>query len=175
MRPDKKNSDLVNEFIRFPRMLVIGPEGESLGVLTREEALRKADQAGLDLLCVAPNANPPVCKILNYGKHRFDQQKKQREAKKNQHIIDIKEVQLTPQIGEHDLNVKVKNARRFFEEGNKVKVALRYRGRQMAHQEVGIATMEKFIASVEDVSTVEKKPLLEGRLLIAILASKIKK
>jgi translation initiation factor IF-3 len=175
VRPDRKNSDLVNENIRFPKMLVIGPEGEQLGVMLRDAALKAADQYGLDLLCVAPNANPPVCKIINYGKHRFDQQKKQKEAKKHQHIVEIKEVQLTPQIGEHDMMVKVKNARRFFEDGNKVKVALRYRGRRMAHQEVGLATMDKFISLVEDVATVEKQPALEGRLLIGILASKTKK
>jgi translation initiation factor IF-3 len=156
-------------------MLVIGPEGQQLGILSRDAALAAAAGFEMDLMCVAPGANPPVCKILNYGKHRFDQQKKQREAKKNQHIVDIKEVQLTPQIGEHDLMVKVKAARRFLEEGNKIKVALRYRGRQLAHQENGIATMDKFIQSVEDLSTIEKKPALEGKLLIAILASKAKK
>lgn len=156
-------------------MLVIGPEGQSLGVLTREAALQAAERFNLDLLCVAPNANPPVCKILNYGKHRFDQQKKLKEAKKNQHIIEIKEVQLTPQIGEHDIEVKLKAARRFLESGNKVKVALRYRGRQMARQEGGIETMNRFITLVEDIATIEKKPSLEGRLLIAILASKVKK
>lgn len=175
MRPDRKNTDLVNELIRFPKMLVIGPDGQPLGILTRDAALQAAEKLGLDLLCVAPQATPPVCKIINYGKHRFDQQKKQREAKKNQHIIDLKEVQLTPQIGEHDLMVKVKNAHRFLEEGNKVKIALRFRGRQMAHQELGVALTEKFVQMVEDVGVVEKKPALEGRLLITILASKVKK
>lgn len=175
MRPDRKNTDLVNEAIRFPRMLVIGPDGQPLGILNRDAALQAADKLGLDLLCVAPNATPPVCKILNYGKHRFDQQKKQREAKKNQHIVEIKEVQLTPQIGEHDFDVKVKAARRFFEEGDKVKVALRFRGRQMAHQELGTALIDRFTMAVEDLAVIEKKPQLEGRLLIAIYASKIKK
>lgn len=156
-------------------MLVIGPQGQQLGIMNRDAALKAAADENLDLLCVAPNANPPVCKILDYGKHRFEMQKKQREAKKNQHVVGIKEVQLTPQIGDHDLQVKVKWARGFLEDGNKVKVALRYRGRQLAHQENGVDTMEKFIAMVEDLATVEKRPLLEGKLLIAILASKVKK
>ncbi|HAV19443.1 MAG TPA: translation initiation factor IF-3 [Firmicutes bacterium] len=156
-------------------MLVIGPQGQQLGIMNRDAALKAAADENLDLLCVAPNANPPVCKILDYGKHRFEMQKKQREAKKNQHVVGIKEVQLTPQIGDHDLQVKVKGARGFLEDGNKVKVALRYRGRQLAHQENGVDTMEKFIAMVEDLATVEKRPLLEGKLLIAILASKVKK
>ncbi|HAK05412.1 MAG TPA: translation initiation factor IF-3 [Firmicutes bacterium] len=156
-------------------MLVIGPQGQQLGIMNRDAALKAAADENLDLLCVAPNANPPVCKILDYGKHRFEMQKKQREAKKNQHVVGIKEVQLTPQIGDHDLQVKVKGARGFLEDGNKVKVALRYRGRQLAHQENGVDTMEKFIAMVEDLAIVEKRPLLEGKLLIAILASKVKK
>lgn len=156
-------------------MLVISDQGAQLGVMSRDQALKAASDANLDLLCVAPNANPPVCKIIDYGKYRFEQQKKQREAKKNQHIVEIKEVQLTPQIGDHDIQVKVKNARRFLEEGNKVKVALRFRGRQMARQEGGNATMERFISLVEDLANVEKRPALEGRLLIAILASKVKK
>ncbi|MBS6442051.1 MAG: translation initiation factor IF-3, partial [Coprobacillus sp.] len=127
-KPDKGNGDLVNESIRFPEVLVIGPNGESLGVMNRYQALQKAGEFDLDLLCVAPQAKPPVCKIINYGKYRFEQQKKQREAKKNQNIIVTKEIQLTPVIGQHDLETKVRAAIKFFKDGNKVKVVLRFRG-----------------------------------------------
>lgn len=165
----------MNQAIRFPQVLVIDKDGKQLGVMSSMQANQLAEQQGLDLLCVAPQARPPVCKILDYGKHRFEQQKKAKEAKKNQHVIDIKEVQLSPQIGEHDLMVKVKRAREFFQEGHKVKVVLRFRGRQMAHQDIGMETLQRFIDHVGDVSSVEKKPELEGKLLIAILSSNVKK
>ncbi|MEY3431461.1 MAG: hypothetical protein RIS53_359 [Bacillota bacterium] len=176
VRPEKKNNgDLINQQIRFAQVLVIDQNGKQLGVMNSYQANQLAEQAGLDLLCVAPGAKPPVCKILDYGKYRFEQQKKAREAKKNQHIIEIKEIQISPQIGEHDLQVKVKAAIGFFQEGDKVKLVLRYKGRQMAHQDFGIEMVNKFIESVKDVSVVEKKPELEGKLLITILASTVKK
>jgi len=156
-------------------VLVIGPNGESLGVMNRYQALQKAGEFDLDLLCVAPQAKPPVCKIINYGKYRFEQQKKQREAKKNQNIVITKEIQLTPVIGQHDLETKVRAAIKFFKEGNKVKVVLRFRGRQLSHVEVGEDVMNRFIALVEEYGTVEKKPVLDGKLLTAVLASKVKK
>jgi translation initiation factor IF-3 len=139
------------------------------------QANQLAEQAGLDLLCVAPGAKPPVCKILDYGKYRFEQQKKAKEAKKNQHIIDIKEVQISPQIGDHDLQVKVKAAIGFFEDGHKVKLVLRFKGRQMAHQDFGTDMVNRFIEAVKHVAFVEKKPELEGKLLTTILASSLKK
>ncbi len=172
---DKFSGDIVNERIHFKEMLVIGPDGESLGKMSRYEAFKKADEYDLDLLCVAPNANPPVCKIINYGKYRFEAQKKAKEAKKNQKIIEIKEVQLTPQIGEHDIQTKVKQAIRFLEEGNKVKVGVRYRGRQLAHVEVGEDVLNKFIDCVKDYSVIEKAPSLDGKWLTCTLASKTKK
>jgi translation initiation factor IF-3 len=175
IRPDRQNNDLVNEKIRFPQMLVIDPQGRQLGVLPRHKALEAAEALNLDLLCVAPNANPPVCKILNYGKHRFETQKKLREAKKHQQVVDIKEIQLTPQIGEHDLQVKVKNAIRFFNDGNKVKVVVRYRGRQRAHPELGMATLNRFTELVNEYGQLEKSPSFEGRFLTAFMASKVKK
>ncbi len=176
VRPEKKNNgDLINQQIRFAQVLVIDQNGKQLGVMNSYQANQLAEQAGLDLLCVAPGAKPPVCKILDYGKYRFEQQKKAKEAKKNQHIIDIKEIQISPQIGEHDLQVKVKAAIGFFQEGDKVKLVLRYKGRQMAHQDFGIEMVNKFIESVKDVSMVEKRPELEGKLLITILASTVKK
>ena len=134
-----------------------------------------AVQADLDLVCVAPNANPPVCKILNYGKFRFEQQKKAKENKKKQHTVDIKEIQLTPQIGQHDVDTKARAARRFLEEGNKVKVGVRFRGRQMTHVEVGEEVMNKFISSLEDIAVVEKAPYMEGKWLNAVLAASKKK
>jgi translation initiation factor IF-3 len=133
-----------------------------------------AVQSDLDLVCVAPNANPPVCKILNYGKYRFEQQKKAKENKKKQHTVEIKEIQLTPQIGQHDIDTKARAARRFLEDGNKVKVGVRFRGRQMSHVEVGQEVMDKFILTLEDIATVEKAPFMEGKWLNAVLAAKRK-
>lgn len=176
VRPDKRNNgDLVNNQIRFAQVLVIDQTGKQLGVMNSYQANQLAEQAGLDLLCVAPGAKPPVCKILDYGKHRFEQQKKAKEAKKNQHIIEIKEIQISPQIGEHDLQVKVRAAIGFFEEGDKVKLVLRFKGRQMAHKEIGTEMVNKFIEAVKHVSIVEKRPELEGKLLTTFLASNIKK
>jgi translation initiation factor IF-3 len=176
VRPDKRNNgDLVNNQIRFAQVLVIDETGKQLGVMNSYQANQLAEQAGLDLLCVAPGAKPPVCKILDYGKYRFEQQKKAKEAKKNQHIIDIKEIQISPQIGIHDLQVKVRAAIGFFEEGHKVKLVLRFKGRQMAHQEIGMDTVNKFIDAVKQVSTVEKKPELDGKLLTTFLTSTVKK
>ena len=174
-KKDRYNGDLVNEKIRFPEVLVIGPDGESLGKMSRIDAYRKAESYELDLLCVAPQANLPVCKIINYGKYRFDAQKKAKEAKKNQKIIELKEIQLTPQIGQHDIETKVKAAIKFLEDGNKVKVGVRFKGRQMAHPEVGNETLNKFLEYVTDYATIEKKPVLDGRWLTCVLSSKVKK
>ena len=143
--------------------------------MSSKEAYNIAVQHDLDLLCVAPNANPPVCKIINYGKYRFEQQKKARESKKKQHVIELKEVQLTPQIGDHDLETKSKAARKFLLDGNKVKVGVRFRGRQMTHIEVGEEVINKFIASLEDISSVEKKPSMDGKWLTGIISPKSKK
>ena len=142
--------------------------------MSSKEAYNIAVQHDLDLLCVAPNANPPVCKIINYGKYRFEQQKKARESKKKQHVVELKEVQLTPQIGDHDLETKSKAARKFLLDGNKVKVGVRFRGRQMTHIEVGEEVINKFIASLEDISSVEKKPSMDGKWLTGIISPKSK-
>ena len=174
-RPQKQNSDLINERVRFPEVLLIGSNGEQLGRMSSREAYQKAVEADLDLVCVAPNAQPPVCKLLNYGKYRYEQQKKAKESKKNQHTVEIKEIQLTPQIGQHDVDTKAKAARRFLEEGNKVSVRVRYRGRQMSHAELGEEVMNNFIEMLSDISSVEKAPFMEGKWLNAILASKCKK
>lgn len=157
--------------------MLIGPNGEQLGIMSSREAYQQAIDYDLDLLCVAPNAKPPVCKILNYGKYRFEAQKKAKENKRNQamHMVDLKEIQLTPQIGEHDLMTKANRAKEFLTKGDKVKVVVRYRGRQMAHIEVGKEVLDKFINYLSDVSTIEKPAMMEGRFMIAILASKFKK
>ena len=165
-----KNGDLVNDAVRFPQVRLIGPDGEQLGIMSSREAQMKANQLDLDLLCVAPNAQPPVCRILNYSKFKFEQQKKAKEAKKNQHIVEVKEVQLTPQIGQHDLETKARAAIKFLQAGNKVKVGVRFRGRQLSHTEIGMEVLEKFIALLADACQVEKAPSMEGRWLYATLA-----
>lgn len=155
-------------------MLLISETGEQLGRMSSKDAYQEAVQRDLDLVCVAPNAQPPVCKIMNYGKYRFEQQKKAKENKKKQHTVEIKEVQLTPQIGIHDLETKAKAARKFLENGDKVKVGVRFRGRQMTHLDIGEETMNRFISSLEDIASVEKKPEMEGRWMNAVIAPKRK-
>jgi translation initiation factor IF-3 len=173
-KKQNQTKELVNDAIRFPEVLVIGPNGEQLGIMSSRDAQVKANSYELDLLCVAPQAKPPVCKIINFSKFRFEQQKGAKAAKKNQHIVEVKEVQLTPQIGMHDLETKVKAAVKFIEAGNKVKVGVRYRGRQMTHLEVGEEVMNKFISMVSEISVIEKKPSMDGRWLVAILSPKKK-
>ena len=131
---NNKGGDLVNDAVRFPQVRLIGPDGEQLGIMSSKDAQIRANSLDLDLLCIAPGANPPVCRILNYSKYKFEQQKKAKEAKKNQHIVEVKEVQLTPQIGQHDLETKARAAKKFLEAGNKVKVGVRFRGRQLSHR-----------------------------------------
>ena len=173
-KPNNQPKDLVNELVRFPQVRLIGPEGEQLGTMSSKEAQLKANEYDLDLLCVAPTAQPPVCKLVNYGKYRFEQQKKAKEAKKKQRIIEVKEVQLTPQIGIHDMETKARGARKFLTEGNKVKVGVRFRGRQMTHLEVGQETLDKFIELLSDIAMIEKPSAMEGRWMIAVLAPKKK-
>lgn len=143
--------------------------------MSSNEALYKARGYNLDLLCVAPQAQPPVCKILNYGKYRFEAQKKQKMSKKKQIVVEIKEVRLTPQIGLHDLETKARQAIKFFQAGNKVKVSVKFRGRQLSHVEVGEEVFNKFFELVNEYAVIEKKPNLDGKFLNAILASKVKK
>ena len=173
-KPKKDQKELINEFVRFPSVRLIGPDGEQLGVMSSREAQLRANEHELDLVCVSPNAEPPVCKLLNYGKYRFEQQKKAKEAKKNQRIIEVKEIQLTPQIGAHDMETKARAASKFISEGNKVKVGVRFRGRQMTHIDVGQEVMDNFIALLAEVSVVEKPAAMEGKWMYAILAPKKK-
>jgi translation initiation factor IF-3 len=165
----------VNRQIRAPKVRVIGPDGEQIGILNIQEALQKAAIEGLDLVEIVPNSNPPVCKIINYGKYRYDQTKREKESKKAQHQIKVKEVKLKPNIDEHDLQTKLRHAREFLTEGNKVKVTCMFRGREMAHPEIGHRLMAKVVAELEDVSAAEAPPNMMGRFLTIVLAPSSKK
>ena len=174
-KPKKENTDLVNELIRFPEVLVIDDKGQQLGVKSRDEALRIAELKNLDLLCVAPMAKPPVCKIMNYGKYKFEQQKKLKEMKKNQKVVVVQEIQLSPTIEKHDFETKARKAASILEKGNKVKVSLRFFGRMIVHQELGKEVIERFVQSLSEVSTIESQIRLEGRTLFAVIAPKTNK
>lgn len=171
----KGPEDLVNEAIRFKEVLVIGPKGEQLGILMRREALEKAYEHNLDLLCVAPNGNPPVCKIVDYGRYRFELQKKAKEAKKHQHVTQIKPLRLSPVIDQHDFDTKLRHARKWLEEGIKVKVDMRFRGRLITRLEVGRKTMDSFIEECSDLGSVEKRPKLEGNTMSVVISPNKKK
>ena len=163
---------LINEEIRAKEMRVISADGEQLGIMSREEALGLAEEKNLDLVCIAPKAEPPVCKILDYGKFKYDQQKKEKEAKKKQHTTQIKEIRLSTFIEDHDIMVKAKTGAKFLRDGNKLKVSLRFRGRERDYVSTGQEVMEKFAEAVSDVGDVEKKPKFEGRSLTMILTPK---
>ena len=168
------NDDLVNENIRFKEVLVIGPKGEQLGVMMRREALEKAYDYELDLLCVAPNGNPPVCKIVDYGRYRFEAQKKAKEAKRNQHVTEVKPMRLSPVIDTHDFETKLRQARNWVEYGMKVKIDMRFRGRLITRLEVGKKVMNSFVEQMSDIASVEKAPALEGNTMSVVLTPKKK-
>ena len=161
-----------NRQIRAKEVQLIGENGEKLGVNPFEKALEIAEEKNLDLVLVSPNANPPVCKIMNYGKYKFEQAKKEKEAKKKQKVLEVKEIRVTPNIEEHDFSFKAKNARKFLQDGNKVKITVRFRGREVNNAKAGEVVLNKFIEALEEVSTVEKAPKLEGRNMFTILAKK---
>ncbi|NBJ68972.1 translation initiation factor IF-3 [Clostridium sp. 1xD42-85] len=160
----------VNEKIRAREVRLIDANGDQLGVKSRQEALEIAQKRNLDLVLVAPNAKPPVCRIMDYGKYRFEQQKKEKEARKKQKVINVKEVRFTPGIGDHDFETKLKNARKFLEKGDKVKAAVRFRGRAITHKELGREVLDRFAEEVKDIATVETKPKMEGRNMFMMLA-----
>lgn len=168
------NEDLVNESIRFKEVLVIGPKGEQLGIMMRREALEKAYEYELDLLCVAPNGNPPVCKIVDYGRYRFESQKKAKEAKRNQHVTEVKPLRVSPVIDEHDFDTKLRQARKWVEDGMKVKIDMRFRGRLITRLEVGKKVMRSFMDQMSDIASVEKSPSLEGNTMSVVLTPKKK-
>ena len=165
-----KEGPRINREIRVPQVQLIGEGGDNLGVVAIADALAAAVEAGLDLVEISPNSTPPVCKILDFGKYKFEAQKKASEARKNQKIVEIKEVKLRPNIDTNDYTVKMKSMLRFFEEGDKVKVTLRFRGREMAHQELGMKLLNKVQADFDEVAKVEYEPRMEGRQMIMILA-----
>ena len=165
----------VNRQIRAKEVQLIGENGEKLGIISLEDALEKAENKNLDLVLVAPNTKPVVCKIMNYGKYKFEQAKKEKEAKKKQKTLEIKEIRVTPNIEEHDFGFKLKNLRKFLTDGNKVKITVRFRGREINNSKAGEVVLNKFIENLEDIATVEKKPKLEGRNMFTILAKKAEK
>ncbi|RBW71513.1 translation initiation factor IF-3 [Bacillus taeanensis] len=163
---------MVNEGIRAREVRLIGANGDQIGVKPRNEALEMAQNANLDLVMVAPNAKPPVCRIMDYGKYRYEQQKKDKEARKNQKIIKLKEVRLSPTIEAHDFNTKLNSAKKFLEKGDKVKASIRFRGRAITHSEIGKTVLERLAKECEEIATVEAKPKMEGRSMFLILAPK---
>ena len=163
---------LINEEIKAKEVRVIGTEGDPIGVMSPEAALKIAYEQGYDLVLMAPQAQPPVCRIMDYGKYRFEQQKREKEAKKNQRTVDIKEVRLSLSIDTHDFETKVKQAIRFVQGGDKVKATIRFKGRELGHPEHGLEIMKKFAEALADVAVVEKPAKLEGRNMMMFLAAK---
>jgi translation initiation factor IF-3 len=164
----------VNRQIRISPVRVISPDGEQLGILPIERALEIAEEQGLDLVEVAPLARPPVCRIMDYGKFKYEEQRKAREARKKQHHVQLKEVKMRPGIEDHDFDFKTRHARRFLEEGNKVKLTMMFRGRQMAHPELGRQVMDKVSGMLSDIAKIESHPQMEGRSMTMVLAPLVK-
>lgn len=162
----------INEEIRVREVRVVSSTGEQLGIMQTRDALRTAMEQQLDLVEVAPTAKPPVCRIMDFGKFKYEQQKRDKEAKKKQKIVTVKEVKLRPNIEEHDFNVKLKNAQRFLEDGDKVKVTIMFRGRELSHPELGKQILVKMANILKDMVTVEREPKLEGKNMIMILSAK---
>lgn len=162
----------INEEIREKEVRVIGPDGSPLGIMSSKEALQIAQRENLDLVNISPKAVPPVCKIMNYGKYRFEQAKREKEAKKKQKTVEIKEIRLSLKIDTHDFETKVNQAKKFLEHGDRVKVAIRFRGREMAHPELGNATIKRFADACADVGVFDKLPKMEGRSLIMFISAK---
>ena len=162
----------INEQIRADKVQVIDENNQKLGILSLNEALDIAFEKKLDLVLVAPNNNPKVCKIMNYGKYKFEQSKKEKEARKKQKTFELKEIRITPNIDTHDFEFKAKNAQKFLEDGNKVKITVRFRGREMNYLKQGEAVLNNFITALQDIAVAEKKPILEGKNMFIILAKK---
>jgi translation initiation factor IF-3 len=162
----------VNGRIRAPEIRLIGADGENLGVVDPRKALMLAEEAGLDLVEISPNATPPVCKIMDFGKYKYETQKREAEARKKQKIIEIKEIKFRPGTDKHDYDVKMRSVMKFLEEGDKVKITLRFRGREMAHQELGLDLLNRVADDVKDVAKIENMPKLEGRQMVMMIAPK---
>ena len=162
----------LNEDIRDSEIRLIGSTGEQLGIMSAAPAQRIADEQGLDLVKISPQATPPVCKLMDYGKFRFEQGKREKEAKKNQHVVEIKEIRMSPGIDVGDFNTKLKNAQKFLADGNRVKVSVRFRGREMAHTDIGKDLLVRFAEQCAEVATLDKEPKLEGRSMSIFLSPK---
>ncbi len=162
----------LNEDIRDKEIRLIGDDGAQMGIMAPADALRIADEKGLDLVKISPQATPPVCKLMNYGKFRFEQGKREKEARKNQHIVEIKEIRMSPGIDVGDFNTKLRNAQKFIEEGNRVKVSVRFRGREMAHTDIGRELLIKFAEQCAETANLEKSAKLEGRMMSIFLSPK---
>ena len=173
--PIGKLEHQLNEEITDKEIRVIGADGAQLGIMAPADALQQAYEQDLDLVKISPNATPPVCKIMDYGKFRFEQTKKEKEAKKNQRIVEIKEIRMSPSIDTNDFNVKLKNAQKFLKDGDRVKVTVRFRGREMAHTNIGEELLKQFGESCAEVATVEKNPKLDGRHMSMFLSPKAAK
>ena len=170
--PIAKLEHQLNDEIMDKEIRVIGADGDQLGIMSSADALKMAYEKDLDLVKIAPNATPPVCKIMDYGKFRFEQMKKEKEAKKNQHVVEIKEIRMSPGIDVGDFNTKLKNAQKFLADGNRVKVSVRFRGREMAHTEIGRDLLTKFAEQCAEVATMDKAPKMEGRSMTMFLSPK---
>ena len=162
----------LNEEIRDKEIRLIGETGEQMGIVSAEEALHIADERGLDLVKISPQAVPPVCKLMNYGKYKFEQSKREKEARKNQHVIEVKEIRMSPGIGENDFNTKLKNGQKFLQGGDRLKVTIRFRGREMAHTNIGEQLLRDFAAKCADIANLDKQPKLEGRNMSMFLSPK---
>lgn len=162
----------LNEEIKDKEIRLIGSEGEQLGIMPSAEALKIADEQGLDLVKISPQAVPPVCKLMNYGKFRFEQSKREKEARKNQHVVEVKEIRMSPGIDIGDFNTKLKNAQKFIADGNRVKVSVRFRGREMAHTDIGREILMRFAEQCAETATLEKSAKLEGRMMSIFLSPK---
>ncbi len=168
--PPKNDGPRVNREIDVRSIRLVGADGEMIGVVTLREGLTMAEEAGLDLVEVSPNADPPVCKILDFGKFKYEDQKKKNAARKKQKVIEVKEIKLRPNIDEHDYGVKMRSMKKFLEEGDKVKVTLRFRGRELAHQDLGMKVLEKVKDDLEELGKVEQIPKMEGRQMVMVIA-----
>ena len=165
---------LINDEINAPEVRLISDSGEQLGIMSCEAAQKIADEKEMDLVLISPNAKPPVCKIMDYGKYRFEQAKREKEAKKNQRVIEVKEIRMSPGIGENDFNTKLRNGQKFLADGDRLKVTIRFRGREMAHTNIGEQLLKDFAAKCADVATMDKNPKLEGRNMSMFLSPKAK-
>ena len=163
---------MINEQIRDKEVRLIGAEGEQLGIMSSEEANKMAEEQGLDLVKISPNATPPVCKIMDYSKFCYDQKKREKDARKNQKVVEIKEIRMSPSIDTNDLNTKIKSALKFLGDGNRVKVSVRFRGREMAHTNLGEKLLMEFSEACSEAATMEKNPKLEGRFMAMFLTPK---